>query len=74
MYSVATRSAQRDPRLQVVGHLTFNIAFAATTLRNECPVCRTERDSWKFADSNGNDPRFQDDKFARAPAFFCCES
>ena len=63
-----TKCTQRSSA--TIRHLYFNQAFAETTRRNECLFRGKERASIKLVASNGNDPRFQEAKFASAPAMF----
>ena len=53
-----------------IGHFSFNKEFAATTRWNSYPVCKKERASRTLVASDGNDPRFQEEKFASAPGIF----
>ena len=68
MSCVQTPSARRELPLPYVIYL--HKAFAETTRRNECLICKKERASRHFVVSNANDPRFQEATFARAPASF----
>ena len=44
--------------------------FATKTLGLECAACKKERATRQLVATDGNDPRFQSDKFACAPAVF----
>ena len=61
-----TKCTQRSSA--AIPYLSFNQAFAETTRRHECSFCENERASRTLVASNGNDPRFQEAKFANAPA------
>ena len=51
-------------------YTNFNEKYAKATMEKECKTCKKERLARKLVATDGNDSRFQEEKFMKAPAVF----